>query len=321
MFQYTDADYQPGTLIHHHPEHLYRKSPGLSATEVKVFANQSPAHYRHRFLGEPVARSESAAMVLGSMVHCLVLEPQHFDSRYRAQPEPDTGTLVTVPQLRQWLKDHNLNQAGNKQELIERIVQHDPEAPVWAVMEEQRKQARYRTVKPEVMAQARAMADSVFNNSQAHQLMSRGDAEVSVWGQHESTELLIKCRPDWLRDGLCVDVKTCACASPHAFRRDLVKFGYDLQQVHYLNTLCSAGKPVDIFAFIAVESEPPYLSQVYQLDGAADGHATRRWHRIMTRFKECLETNHWPGYTDDVKLALPNWYYQQYAAEIDHGTA
>lgn len=317
----SDDDCVPGTVIYHHPEHSYRKLPGISSTQVKTFANQSAAHFHDRYLGEPVIRAESAAMVLGSLVHCLVLEPDQVERRYTTAVAADDEILRTVADIREWLKGHHLSAGGNKSELIDRALQHDPQVKILSVLEAQQKKGHRKIIKPEVMAQARAMADSVFNNSQAHQLMSRGDAEVSVWGQHDGTGLLTKCRPDWLREDICVDLKTCSCASPRAFGRTVIEYGYDLQQAHYLNTLCSAGKPVDIFAFIAVESEPPYLSQVYQLDGAADGHATRRWHRIMTRFKECLETNHWPGYTDDVKLALPNWYYQQYAAEIDHGTA
>ncbi len=312
MLNYTDADYQPGTLIHHHPEYLYRKSPGESATQIKVFGNRSPAHYRYQFRGEPVIRSESEAMVLGSMVHCLVLEPQHFDRRYQAQPQPEEHHLVTVPQLKQWLKAHHLNQAGQKSELIERIMQHDPDAPVWLILEEKRRQSRCKTVKPELICQAQAMADCVLNCPDARQLFSHGDAEVSVWGQHENTGLLTKCRPDWLRDGVCVDLKTCACANPQKFSSDFVRLGYDLQQAHYLNTLNSAGIQVEVFAFIAVESEPPYLTQVYMLDSKHATMAVRRWHQVMCDLYECQQQDRWPGYTDEIELPLPGWYARQY---------
>ena len=314
MWHYTDADYEIGTLIHNHPEHLYRKAPGKSASQVKVFANRSPAHYHYQFHGEPVIRSESEAMLLGSMVHCLVLEPQHFKHRYQPQPQPEDHHLVTVPHLKQWLKDHHLNQAGQKSELIERILQHDPQAPVWLVLEEQRKQSRCKTVRPELIRQAQAMADCVLNHPQAGQLFSQGDAEVSVWGQHEDTGLLLKCRPDWLREGVCVDLKTCSCASPHKFSQDFVRLGYDLQQAHYLNTLNSAGIPVEVFAFIAVESEPPYLTQVYMLDSEDAGTAVQRWHQVMCELYECQQLNRWPGYTDEVELTLPGWYANQYGA-------
>ncbi len=322
MFQYSDADYQPGTIIYHHPEHHYRRAPGISASEVKVFANECPAHYQHRFLGEPAIRTESAAMVLGSMVHNLVLEPHVFDQRYLVQPEPGELDLVTVPQLKAWLKDHNLNQAGNKSELIERILQQDPDAPVWAAMEEKRKQSKKKTVKPELMEQAHYMAESVLSNPQARQLLSRGDAEVSVWGKHEETGLLIKARPDWLREGICIDLKTCACSSPQAFGRDFVKYGYDLQQAHYTSTLTSAGIEIRAFAFIAVENEPPFITQVYLLNNEGIKAAFRRWEGIMKRLAECLEKDEWPGYADgETELTLPRWYYQQYAAEVDHDTA
>ncbi len=318
MFQYSDADYVPGTLIYQHPEHHYRRAPGISASEVKVFANECPAHYHHRFLGEPVIRVESTAMVLGSMVHCLVLEPDEFDRRYLAQPTPGEQDLVTVPHLKAWLKHHNLNQAGSKSELIERILQHDPDAPVWSVMEEKRQQARQKTVKPDLMAQARCMADSVLNTPQARWLMGEGEAEVSVWGQHEETGLLLKCRPDWLRKEICIDLKTCACSGPRQFGQDFLKFGYELQQAHYTSTLTSAGIEIEVFAFIAVENEAPYVTQVYLLDNQGIEAAFRRWNKIMNSLAECLANDRWPGYaTGETELTLPKWYYQQYAAEIE----
>ena len=105
----SDDDCVPGTVIYHHPEHSYRKRPGVTATQVKTFALQSPAHYHHRYLGEPLNRAESAAMVLGSLVHCLVLEPEQVECRYTTTVEADDQTLCTVADIRQWLKDHNLS--------------------------------------------------------------------------------------------------------------------------------------------------------------------------------------------------------------------
>lgn len=318
MFRYTDADYQSGTKIHHHPEHFYRKAPGISASQVKVFGNQSPAHYRHHFLGEPVIRAESPAMLLGSMVHCLVLEPHEFDRRYLAQPEPGESDLVTVPQMKQWLKERNLNQAGNKADLVERIMSHDQDAPVWSVLEEKRKQSSRKTVKPELIEQAHYMADSVLNTPEARQLLGRGEAEVSVWGRHEETGLLLKCRPDWLREGICIDLKTCACSGPHQFTRDFLKFGYELQQAHYTATLNSAGIEIRAFAFIAVENEAPFVTQVYLLENKGIESAFERWNGIMKRIAECQATDHWPGYAiGETQIRLPKWYYQQYAAEIE----
>ena len=315
---YSDADYQCGTIIYNHAEHLYRQAPGCSSSQIKVFGNRSPAHFHYWFCGEPIIRTETSAMQLGSMVHCLVLEPDKFDHRYLVQPEPGEHDLVTVPHMRQWLKDHNLSQAGIKSELIERILQHDPDAPVWAVMEDKRKQHK-KIVKSELAEQAHLMSESVLSNPQVQQLLGQGDAEVSIWGKHKGTGLLIKARPDWLRPGICIDLKTCSSSAPRQFANDFLKFGYDLQQAHYTSTLISAGIEIRAFVFIAVENEPPFVTQVYLLDNKSIDVAFHRWNRIMQRLAQCQENDNWPGYaTGEAELPLPRWYYQQYAAEIDH---
>ena len=320
MFQYSDNDYAPGTVIYHHPEFLYRKAPGISSTQVKTFANQSAAHYHHHFLGEPAVRAESAAMVLGSLVHCLVLEPDQVHSRYQVLDESDDNVLRTVPQLRSWLQQRDLSQAGNKQELTERIMQHDADAPVWSVIQERMKEKHQKLIKRDVMQQAQNMANSVTDHPKVRVLLQNGEREVSVWSQHDDTGQVIKCRPDLLQSGggLCIDLKTCQCAAPRKFIRNVIDFGYDLQQAHYLQVLNSAGIDVDTFVFIAVESEPPYLTQIYLLDMKASTASLKRWQRIMQRLQQCQEEDYWPGYTDDTQLVLPKWYYQQYAAEFDH---
>ena len=132
---------------------------------------------------------------------------------------------------------------------------------------------------------------------------------------HEhGTGQLIKCRCDWLRpdEGICVDLKTCACASPTAFSRDCARFGYGLQEAHYREVLVQAGYTVEEFVFIAVESEPPYLCQVYLLDGYSRRLSQQRHHLAMEQLSACRQLDQWPGYCEPShELSLPGWYLKQ----------
>jgi hypothetical protein len=58
----------------------YHAAPRLSWSKFKVFL-KSPLEYKHRFLdgNDP---GPTAAMQLGSLVHCLVLEPELFNRDY-----------------------------------------------------------------------------------------------------------------------------------------------------------------------------------------------------------------------------------------------
>ncbi len=78
-------------------EKEYRKLETLSASDLKKFATED----RRKFFRECVLRQkdedeeESRASKIGSLVHCLVLEPQEFDVRYCMSicTDPPTGNM------------------------------------------------------------------------------------------------------------------------------------------------------------------------------------------------------------------------------------
>ena len=316
MTENNPADYPPGTLIHNHPDRAYHEAPGLSSTAVKTFALKSPRHYWWFYVQKQDRRKETDALFLGTAVHCAVLEPERFERDYQAEIDPESipGVMKTVPELKQYCEQHELSKVGTKQELTARILQYNPDAPVWDVLLERQKQKKsVRILKCDTLDKVRRMRDSVHANPEAHALLSEGQPEVSVWGQHEVTGTLVKCRADWLRaDGICADLKTCACASPSKFAKDMANFGYDLQDVHYTTTLTSAGKDCSAFCFVAVESEPPYLCQVYELDERSRRLASLRYEKALFELDQCKASDQWPGYTDTLStLSLPVWHLKQ----------
>lgn len=68
------------------------------------------------------------------------------------------------------------------------------------------------------------------------------------------------------------------------------------------------GRPARDFLFIAVESNPPYAAAVYRLDAAALFAGRREMERAARTYRECLAADRWPGYPRTVtNLALPQW--------------
>ena len=312
------SDYPAGTVIHNHPDWKYHAAPGLSSSALKTFVKQSPRHYQWRYVLQQLDRKETDAMLLGTLVHCLVLEGPEFERRYEQELsiEDYPDAMRTVPELKKYCEQHKLATTGIKQEIVQRILEQDPNAPVWDVLLSRQRQSRKRIVKPELWDRARRMRDGVMDNEDAVYLLKVGEPELSVWGSHEPTGQLIKCRADWFRpDGICADLKTCACSSPEQFARDCAKFGYDLQEVHYTTTLNSAGQFCNLFAFIAVESEPPYLCQVYQLKNRSCLAAQQCYEKAMKDLEECKTFDRWPGYAEPVSsIELPGYYLKQLEA-------
>ena len=316
MSEINPADYPPKTRIENHPDWKYHQAPGLSSGAIKTFVNQSPRHYQWRYVLKLAEKKETDAMALGTAVHCCVLENDKFEKSYEAELDPESipGLLRTVPDMKKYCDEHKLAKTGVKQDYIARILKHNPDAPILDVLlERQRQRKQVRILKRDTLDTVRRMRDSVHANPEAHQILSEGKPEVSVWAEHKATGQLIKCRADWLRgDGICADLKTCACASPSQFSRDCAKFGYDLQDIHYTTTLGNAGINCNAFCFIAVESEPPYLCQVYELDERSRRLARACYEKAMEDLKVCLSSDLWPGYTDTLStLSLPTWHLKQ----------
>ena len=85
------ADAPTAGFHHGVPFDEYRSWPAISQSDLKVIHAQSPAHWRH----QQTHRKTSAAMNLGSLVDCLLLEPQTFGERFVMAPTgPDGQTLA-----------------------------------------------------------------------------------------------------------------------------------------------------------------------------------------------------------------------------------
>lgn len=308
------ADIKAGSRIENMDNHTYHAAVGLSSSAIKYFYHHSPAHYFHHYVLSERQETTSAAQLLGTLVHCLVLEPDAFDKRYQKEISKDDypNALRTVADLRGYCEQNNLKTDGLKQDLIDRIAAHDPTVPIWDNLLLKPKQDNRDTIDSELWDKARRMRDSVLNNTEIARLFSRGDAEVSVWGCHEPTGMLTKCRCDWLReDGIVVDLKTCLNASPGGFSTACAKYDYVMQQVHYMETLNSAGYGKDEFVFVAVENEPPYVSTYYVMDEHSVQVTESAYHATLARLHSCQQQKQWPAYTGDTVLSLPLWKLEQ----------
>ena len=174
----------------------YHADPAVSASHLKTVM-QSPYHYWSRYLDpDRVAMTPTAAMRLGSLTHCAVLEPDELTKRYQLAPDRRTN--------------------AGKAAVVEMAA------------------AGIEAVSEAVLAQALQMADAVGSNSTAALLLANGQAEQSFWWDDIATGMRCKCRPDWFDGETIVDLKTCQDASAAGFARAVAQWSYQVQSVHYL---------------------------------------------------------------------------------------
>ena len=174
----------------------YHADPAISASQLKEIG-RSPFHYWKRYVDPDRSPStRTAAMALGSLVHCAVLEPNELLQRYAVGP--DRRTKEGKATAEKMLADG-----------IEPVSASDFE-------------------------QALSMAAAVRSHPTAGLLLANGQAEQSFWWDDIATGLRCKCRPDWFDGELIVDLKTCVDASPAGFGKAVAAFHYQLQAAHYL---------------------------------------------------------------------------------------
>jgi len=254
-------------IIDHLSNEEYHADPAVSASHLHQVA-RSGQHYWARYVTKvPELPKSTAAMTMGSLVHCAVLEPDQLMKRYGIAPDRRTKAG----------KEAAAEMQANG---IEPVSESD-------------------------LQQAQRMASAVRRHPYAAELLSAGKAEASIWWDDPETGLRCKCRPDWINDGICVDLKTTTDASPKGFARSVASFRYHVQDAHYL--ACGL---FDRFIFIAVEKEPPYAVACYQLDADALTEGQRLRDRDLQRIANCRAMAAWPGYGDELQiLSLPAWSY------------
>lgn len=74
----------------------YRKVPMLSSSDLRDFAEDRLGFYKEKVLGKKKVEKYNKAMLIGSIVHCLLLEPENFDKRFFMSicQHPPTANLL-----------------------------------------------------------------------------------------------------------------------------------------------------------------------------------------------------------------------------------
>lgn len=259
------------------PESLYHaRERGLANKSAIDHFRRSPAHYA-AWLAGLLDEDETPALAFGSAFHCATLEPARFATDYAV--EPDFGDCR--------FKDAK------------------------AARDEWRKRNAGRTL---VSARDFERISGMVRSLRAHPLGGKmiedGDPELTLRWRDEESGVECKARADYYvrRHRMAVDVKTATDASPEAFARAVVNYGYHRQEAFYRAGLAAVGEAVEHFVFLVVEKDPPYAVAIYALDEDARLVGRRQVVDDLARFASCLEADKWPSYGDGIQvLRLPPW--------------
>lgn len=154
---------------------------------------------------------------------------------------------------------------------------------------------------------ARNVAAAVLNHPTCQDLFNQGEAEQSVFWYDPETLLLCRCRPDWSREEILVDLKTTKDASPNGFARAVETYRYHVQAAFYLDGWSAVtDRYCNEFIFIAVEKTPPYAIGLYRLPAWKIEEGRNLYRRDLAIYERCRDCEEWPGYSTDI-ITLDSW--------------
>lgn len=271
----------------------YHGGPGVSKSHLDAIAGASPLHYWHKYINPNRERAEpSQALIMGSAIHSIVLEPDLF-----------TGEYITVPE--------DAPKRATKAQINAKKPSPDAVASIeyWTAFEKEN--AGRIILEPDDYQTCLNIRDVVYRHPVAAGLLSGGKAEQSFYAIDKETGELIKCRTDYMHDSgaMIVDLKSTEDASPDGFGKSAANFRYPIQTAWYYDVLDQAfGERPEDWVFLAVEKKPPYAIGVYFIEADHVARARIAARRDFLRIVEHKRANHWPDYGSvPLPLALPAW--------------
>lgn len=259
------------TSDQYHADDTGPGDPSLSSSIARRLLNQTPAHAKaaHPRLADiPVQRKDSAAMVMGTAVHQILLKDDRIevldfaDFRTKAAQEArdETIALGRTPMLA-----HLWDRANETADAIREACSSLKPVPFTA-----------------------------------------GQPEVTiVWDENGAR---CRARLDWLRDDHTIiwDLKcTSRSADPRTFERQLWSLGYDVQAAFYVRAVEAAFHVTPTFEWIVAETDPPYGVTRHSLSAEAMYQAGAKVDMAIQVWNDCLKTDRWPGYDDGLNVVHP----------------
>lgn len=274
----ADKDRGVPCFVEDMPEADYHGHDSISKSGLDLIA-RSPAH---DFYAPP--RKTTRAMEVGSAIHCALFEPGRFERDYVL------------------LRDVTDRRASAYREACE----HHPKSHVLTGTEADK---------------VAGMQAAVYAQPEArHQLKQPGKRELSAFAHDPETGVLVRCRYDLLTDAAAaLDLKKTYDARPDAFAKSIYNYRYHVQaaiysDIHYWIT----GEPLQAYAFLAVEEDPPHACAIYVLDDEAMELGRRLYRRDLNTYAHCRRMEEWPTYDIGVQiLSLPAWAITKTENELE----
>jgi len=254
----------------------YHASEGISRSAISEM-QKSPLHYWEKYLMPDREKQDpTAAMILGSAVHTLVLEPHNFDQEFAIFIKSDEHPNTKIA------REHKASfyESSRGKQIITK----------------------------EDFEKAEKMANAALSHRKVAQILNKAHVEKSLYWVDSELGLLCKSRPDiWNKElNIVGDLKTTSDSTPASFHKAVKDGNYHIQAAMQVDAIRAlTGKAPDDFIFIAIQNNAPYKPYIYRLEEEAIDLGRSEYKDALRVFKRCIEINHW---SVDRETVLPLFF-------------
>lgn len=264
------------------PFSQYQSWPSINNSSLGP-ALKSGRHYAAAIEG--ARHPPTAQMVLGSLVHSLVLEPDRFEERFAVVPDFSDKLSFSYREP---------SRSDEYKGLLARWTKKQKGKVIVSAEQFQLAQLCSESIMEEVGYFM--WSDAVRDNPD--------QIELSVVSKCAETKLRLKGRLDIVLDDRIVDLKTTHDAGN--FEMEIDRYGYYRQAAFYQDLLAPhIGNQILPVWLVAVETSPPFAVRAAPLDGAAICVGRAEYMRAVRAIARGLESGTWDGYARVAKWRLP----------------
>lgn len=297
--------------------HEYDGIKALNYSTLKLM-DVSPAYLRHR-MEHPEEDTDKPAYVSGRAVHCSVLEPKEFGSRYVVMPKFE-NCAVTETKMLPMPDFGDLRKKAGKEKKTAWLATLPSGARVLSAKEARDEWISTIPDGVEIISQddydmSLRCRDAVFDNDTVRGYLRGAIFETTVrWDQ---MGIQCKGRIDALTDRV-IDLKTTRRSARVDVERDLANYDYHAQLAWYHDGAVKTGlidgtkMPVAIVVHASHKSDFVDVA-CFEMVPPTLELGRMHYERWLFRYVGCLEENWWPGMAETpVQWELPHWKAAQY---------
>lgn len=254
-------------------EKKYRSEAGVSQSQLQRLLLVSPKEFKEE------VRTETAAMVTGTLAHAIALEGlTAFEDQYAIDDWPEVS--------------------GKKRSASK--AYQDYKAELMKLVEEEKRTYIKAEDLQETLETVKAI-DSAWGQGSPQPLLAvAGTPEVALWDIPIFEQIKGKGKIDWLPDDapFIGDLKTTTTGlDDRSIKKKLLYEGWALQAAYYHDLFQIQTGESRMFAFMCVNKKTKQTRTIkVPSDSECMAYGREQYLKSIQIYAECMEKNEWSGY-------------------------